>query len=197
MKLLLFTDLHGSFRALNELKEKSRETKAIVCAGDISIFQERMDELLKELNSLKQPVFIIPGNHENHEDLKHEANKFRNIKYIHNDIFLMDTNYLFMGFGGGGFSARDAEFEKAAKNFKNLIKINHKTILVTHAPPHNTKVDMVNGRHVGNKSIREFLNSANIHLHVCGHLHENAETVDTVGETTVINPGHKGIIFNL
>jgi len=53
MKLLLFVDLHGSTRALKELKEKAKNVDAVVCAGDITIFQERMDSLLLALNSLK------------------------------------------------------------------------------------------------------------------------------------------------
>jgi uncharacterized protein len=197
MKILTFADLHGSFRTLNELKEKAKETEAVVCAGDVSIFQERLDELLEELNSMKQPVIMVPGNHETHEDLKFASENFENIKYIHNDFYLMDKNYLFLGSGGGGFSTRDPEFEKISRDFKSLIKNEHKTILVTHAPPHNTKVDFINGNHAGSKSIREFLDSMKINLHVCGHLHENARVQDKVKDTIVVNPGYKGIIFDI
>jgi Icc-related predicted phosphoesterase len=72
-----------------------------------------------------------------------------------------------------------------------------KVILVTHAPPYNTKVDRINGNLCGNKSIRNFISEVKPVLAVCGHLHETAGKRDKIGKTLVINPGYKGMVIDL
>ncbi len=62
-------------------------------------------------------------------------------------------------------------------------------IVISHNPPKDTKVDMIsNGMHVGSALYREFLETYQPLLSVSGHVHE-AVGIDTVGKTTVINPG--------
>ena len=69
---------------------------------------------------------------------------------------------MFLGYGGGGFSTHDPEFEHLAKKWERRMKMlrlfhrNLKTVFVVHAPPYGTKVDLVYGDHVGSKSIRDF-----------------------------------------
>jgi Icc-related predicted phosphoesterase len=78
------------------------------------------------------------------------------------------------------------------------MKLFEKTILVTHAPPHKTKLDeMREGYHVGNKSIREFIEKAKPSVAVSGHIHETFEKVDKIGETVIVNPGPGGAIIDI
>jgi len=102
MKILAFVDLHGSARALEKIKTQSKQADIIVCAGDISIFENNLDKLLLELNKLKKPVLIIPGNHEEDSGLSELTNMFDNITDIHKKTFIKE-DYLFLGYGGSGF----------------------------------------------------------------------------------------------
>ena len=45
MKILAFVDLHGSLNALKRLSKqiKSKKPDIIVCAGDISIFENNLE----------------------------------------------------------------------------------------------------------------------------------------------------------
>ena len=72
-----------------------------------------------------------------------------------------------------------------------------KWILVTHAPPFNTHLDLVFDRHVGSKSIRESIEKFNPELNICGHLHENFNIRDKIKSTRIINPGPSGEILKL
>jgi len=69
-----------------------------------------------------------------------------------------------------------------------------KTIYVIHAPPFNTKLDIVTtGAHVGSKSIRNFIEKEKPLLTLHGHIHESPKMSgswrDKIGNTVCINIG--------
>ena len=195
MKLLAFTDIHGSLSALRRIEQKTIAQKPdlLVCAGDISIFEHGIVGLIRRLNKLNKKVIIIHGNHEDASTYIKLSRLFKNIIFIHKNYFIED-NILFLGYGGGGFSIVDKEFEKISHKFKELIKNNKdkKIILVTHAPPYKTRLDKLVGGHCGNKSIKHFVEKSKVDLLICGHLHENFGKEDKIGKTKVINPGMFG-----
>lgn len=68
------------------------------------------------------------------------------------------------------------------------------TIYVIHAPPFNTKLDVITTRqHVGSKSIREFIEKEQPPLTLHGHIHESPKMSgswkDKIGNTVCINVG--------
>jgi len=198
MKILAFTDIHGSAIALKRLKKKviSQKPDILLCAGDISVFEHGIFGLMKRLNKLNKIIIIVHGNHEEPSTFRKCSKLFKNIIFIHKKHFIKD-NVLFLGYGGGGFTQIDKEFDKVAIKFKKIIKKNKekKIILVTHAPPYKTKLDKIGREHCGNKSIRRFVGKNHIDLLVSGHLHENFGTEDMINKTKVINPGPFGKIL--
>jgi Icc-related predicted phosphoesterase len=196
MKILTFVDIHGSLKAMEKIEEKSKKVDILVCAGDISIFEQDLEYLLKRLDKIGKPVLVIPGNHETEHVMEKFCSKFKNLHYIHKKVY-KTGNYRFLGYGGGGFSTVDPEFEKVAKMFEREIEKHHKVILVTHAPPHKTNVDKIGKEYHGNKTIRQFIEKIDIDLAVCGHLHETSGKEDIVKKTRVINPGPYGKIIEL
>lgn len=196
MKILAFVDTHGSRKALNMLVKKSKKADILVCAGDITIFSQDLEEILAELNKIGKPVLIIPGNHELEEDLMEAASKYKNIYFLHKTKFEID-DYLFLGYEGSGFALNDLGFRKIAKKFKKFMKKGKKVILVTHAPPYGTKLDALMGPYCGNKTIRSFIEKHDIKLTISGHIHENAGKQDKIKNTIVINPGPHGKLINI
>ncbi|MBW2966404.1 metallophosphoesterase [Candidatus Woesearchaeota archaeon] len=197
MKILTFVDLHGNMSALKKLVERAKkdDIELIICAGDISAFSDKLNKLIGEFSKVKKPFLIIPGNHEEDDELEKACNPFNNCVNIHKKGF-SGEDFTVLGYGGGGFSEIDKRFDRLAKSFKKMIK-KDKVILVTHAPPYNTNVDRINKRPCGNKSIRNFILEVKPDLVVCGHLHENAGKMDKIGKTLVINPGYKGKVISL
>lgn len=202
MKILAFVDMHGSLKALEKIKKQAKKADVLVCAGDISIFENDLDMLLFELNKLNKTVLIIPGNHENDEDLNQLSKIFNNIMNINEKAFVKE-NLLFLGYGGSGFSMVDKYFEKISRKFEKRIKKflnkgkDKKIILVTHAPPYKTKIDMIMDEPCGNKSIKKFILKIKPDLVICGHLHENSGKKDKIGKTRIINPGPFGRIISV
>jgi len=198
MKILAFADMHGSKKALKQVLKKAKGAELVICCGDLTIFEQFLKKWLKDLNHLKIPVLIIPGNHENSRVLKKACSYFENIIYMDARAFESD-DFIILGAEGNGFSMVDKAFDKVAKGFYKILKNNKKKyILMTHAPPYDTKLDrLFDGGHCGNKSIRKFILKSKPSFAFSGHIHENNGKKDKLGRTTIINPGPHGMLVSV
>jgi Icc-related predicted phosphoesterase len=61
-------------------------------------------------------------------------------------------------------------------------------VLVSHQPPLDTAADLVRGRHVGSRSVREFIEKYQPLVCFTGHIHEG-RGIDSIGRTQIANPG--------
>jgi Icc-related predicted phosphoesterase len=62
-------------------------------------------------------------------------------------------------------------------------------VVISHPPPRRTKLDVIaNGEHVGSTALRDFIETAQPHLVICGHIHES-RGIDHIGDTTLVNCG--------
>lgn len=194
MKILAFVDMHENITALRQIEIRADKADILICAGDITIFENHIHEIMKRLGRIKKPIYIIPGNHETPAVLKKYCSFYTNLVYM-NKQHKKIGDYHIIGCGGGGFSAADEEFEKFTE------KINTEgqpTILITHAPPYGTKLDMMGREHCGNKSITRYIKqNKNIILHVCGHLHEHWQKQERINNTLIVNPGPGGAMIDL
>ena len=202
MKLLCFTDMHGSAKALKILQKlvKSKNPDYIICAGDFTVFEQNIESILKTFNQFKIPLLIIPGNHESGERLRELCKRYDNIIYINKGV-LKTKDVIFIGNEGNGFSIDDPPFtrwgKKALKDIKKKDRKDKRVVLITHAPPYGTTTDLILEDHCGNKSVRQFIERLQPHLAVCGHLHECSGNHDKIGNTVVLNPGPYGKIVIL
>ena len=72
-----------------------------------------------------------------------------------------------------------------------------KIVLVTHGPPNGTKLDLLDGKHVGNIDYSKFIERIKPKLVICGHLHENVGAMDKKGKTQMVHPGWDGMVIEL
>jgi len=197
MKLFAFTDTHGNKKVISALIKKIQISNPdiVVCAGDLTNFSRGLKKFLSMFGKTKLPLLIIPGNHETNSDLEKVCRKTKFAINIHKKIYQVN-NYLFFGFGLGGFAEKNSELEKLIPKIK---KAAEKKILITfsHQPPYKTRLDFLNLRHSGSKSIRKLIKETKPKLHVCGHLHENENKIDKINSTLIINPGYKGKIIKI
>lgn len=194
MKILAFADMHNSITAYKtaEARVKKHNPDVICCAGDFTIFEQYMEEMIRKLDKLGKPVMLIHGNHEEESVTRKLCENSENLKFVHGKI-IEYKGVQFLGWGGGGFQSRDKEFEKWAKKAKLS---DAPAVFITHAPPYGTALDLLGDEHCGNKSFSEFIkNHPQIKLAVSGHFHENFETLDKQGSTVFSNPGPAGQIY--
>ncbi|MGV8150554.1 MAG: metallophosphoesterase family protein [Candidatus Woesearchaeota archaeon] len=207
MKILFFTDTHGNTRQLNEVIEKSHDAELIVCPGDLTIFENGLDEILRMLNAIGKPIIVLHGNHESYSSMASISLRYKNIHFIHKSYYIY-KDLIFLGYGGGGFAITDSGFDKVMdilmKEYERLCKkdnVRYRIILVTHAPPHGTMLDdMGDGRmewHVGCKNFTEFIKREQPIIAVSGHIHETFELQEKIGKTLIFNPGPRGRIIDM
>ncbi len=197
MKFLAFVDLHENKKHLQQLIERAKQEDIdfLLCAGDLSQFSHNLGYVLRQLDNVGKKIYLIPGNHESHESLRKVLPNYPNCINLHcQDLDV--GNYVFFGYGEGGFAKEDQDFRKIAREWYGKHK-EKKTVLITHGPPHGTKVDYLEGNYVGNKDFRAFIERIKPRLVVCGHIHENAGIVDQIGETKIVNPGWEGMVIEL
>ncbi|MEK6969660.1 MAG: metallophosphoesterase [Nanoarchaeota archaeon] len=197
MKFLTFTDLHEDKVVLKELVKRAAQPDIdfIVCCGDISTFGRGLTLVFKSFEAVKKPFYVIPGNHEEGEILTKALTGFSNCHNFDRQAIKIE-GYVFLGYGGGGFSVQDETFRKLARQWYGKYK-EEKVILVTHGPPFGTALDLMGQKHVGNKDFRQFIDRIKPKIAISGHLHEAVGKMDTLGKTKLINPGWEGMVVEL
>jgi uncharacterized protein len=197
MKFLTFTDLHEDKPALRALIKRAaqKDIDFVVCCGDFSNFGSGIKNVLSSFNKLNKKFYFIPGNHEESLDLLELVKSYPNCISFHEQTFI-EGNYLFLGYGGGGFAQEDEQFRKVSRQWYGEHK-DKKIVLVTHMPPYATKLDLLEMGHVGNKDYLNFIRRIKPKLAISGHLHETVGAMDKIDRTQIVNPGWDGMVIEL
>ncbi len=199
MKLLAFTDLHGSKKSTDLIIKKAKKENPdfLVCTGDISNWGKNVKDIISKFKDLEIPLLIISGNHEDGIALEEISKKFNFVICLDGGSYELE-DYVFFGYGGGAFSKKDKDFERISKKFEKVLNKKKKFILLVHAPPYGTKLDdLPLLGHSGNNSIRKFIEKNNPSLVICGHLHENFNVIDKIKTSVVVNPGPDGKMIKI
>lgn len=202
MRILACTDVHvpqGLYENLMKLKKKHKP-QVLICCGDISIFGQGQEEILDILASIELPTFLVHGNHDDYELFEEYCDKVPHFHNVHKRFYEFG-GYVFFGYGGGGFTYKQPDFEKWSKQMvKTLKNIGKPGIFLTHQPVHGTSMDIVwDGSHVGSKSFRSFVkkNSEQLMLVLSGHIHEGFKEHDNIDGVAIMNPGDDGVVIDL
>ncbi len=198
MRFLAFVDIHQDSDRLRALRDRAAQPDIdfVLCAGDFSTFGRGVRTVLETFSKLKKPFYVIPGNHE--EGISGWENLMQEYPFCI-DLHLQAKevgNYVFLGYGGGGFAQSDERFRKIARQWYGEYN-GRKIVMVTHGPPFSTALDLLQERNVGNKDYRAFILRIKPKLVISGHLHETAGAEDTIEKTKLINPGWKGKVIEL
>ncbi|HXX71055.1 MAG TPA: metallophosphoesterase family protein, partial [Candidatus Acidoferrum sp.] len=68
MRVFIFSDIHGDLRALNRIVEQPADL--YIAAGDLATFGKGLDRCGEVLRPLGSRLWVLPGNHETHEDTR-------------------------------------------------------------------------------------------------------------------------------
>ncbi len=200
MRLLCFADVHAGKTALAKLAKAGKSVDYLINAGDLSLYGSQYESSLKTLLHAGKKILMIPGNrpHETPEDVIRMTKKHHSLINIHKKVY-RDGNYVFFGFGEGGFSFTAPGMEEKARQLKKHLQKDDKVIFVTHAPPYNTPLDYLPWMrsHRGCKTTIKVIKLLKPVLTICGHFHETAGKSCKVQQYLIINPGSHGRIVEI
>ncbi|MBA7613993.1 3',5'-cyclic adenosine monophosphate phosphodiesterase CpdA [subsurface metagenome] len=193
MNILAVADFHGSPNGeQNLLKLLKRGYDCVLLLGDLTNFgpANLAESLLERVKATGVSIFAVPGNCDPKQILqvfdKYGVNLHGKCERL-GDI-------TFVGLGGSNLTPFNTPFELTEVEIQEELAALACTpdvnrILVTHAPPYDTKLDQIaDGTHVGSKSIRKFIEQKQPLVALCGHVHE-ARNTEKLGRTLMINPG--------
>jgi uncharacterized protein len=192
MKILIFSDIHGDLRALEKIVAQPADI--YIAAGDLSTFQRGLDRCGEVLKPLGDKVWVLPGNHETHEDTQALCRKFGFVDF-HRQVRPIDgTQWAGLGYSNitpfhtpGEYS--EEEIGKALRPFENAKPL----YLVVHFPPKDTQLDeFAPGKHAGSPTLRQWVDKAQPVYLFCGHIHECAGRSAQLGATKCFNVGKQG-----
>lgn len=193
MRLLCITDIHSNGYMLEQILMREAEPDLLIIGGDFTNFGPVQEaEALLELAQMYCPkVFAVAGNCDS-ADI--DAMLRRRGVSVH------AYGQEFSGIGFFGLSAmppwRGDMYEFSEKQLDRFlaqgyeyVQAHARLIMITHPPPHNTRVDFNNSKkHVGSTSVRAWMEKTKPALLVCGHIHE-ARGLDEWQNTKIVNCG--------
>lgn len=183
MQLCVIADLHGKTGYIHQLRDIDHDL--LVICGDITNFGH-YHEALQILNMIAEPYVAVHGNCDYPDVIKALDEKKCNLHQ--NTVTVQAVS--FAGFGGSNpfIGKTPCEYSEDAI-YKGLSSIPENCIVVTHAPPKNTKTDKAfKIKHVGSTAVKQIIEEKAPQIALCGHIHESRNT-DYVGETLVVNTG--------
>ena len=196
MKILVFSDIHGDYRALERLMET--EADYYFAAGDLTSWSRGLDGCGKIMQRRAERVYVLPGNHEPASATSALCRKY-GLNHFHERNFEAG-GYHIAGMGYSNptpFNTRgeytEDEMARRLERFAALKPL----ILVCHCPPLGTPLDRVReGVHAGSRAVKEFIAKYQPAVFFSGHIHEAAGTEVTIGGTRCFSPGPRGCLFD-
>lgn len=193
MVIVSITDIHGRQNIDRATARVLAAADLLVITGDITQFGNEADArlIIENLQSINSNLICIPGNCDQLSVNQYLTSVGLN---LHGDTKVID-GLAFYGLGGSSTTPFGTPQEYGDDVLRKILTNCKKDpsakrhILVSHAPPHGTKVDQTFlGMHAGSKAVREFIDDFQPDLCLCGHIHE-AIGSDRIGNTLVLNPG--------
>jgi uncharacterized protein len=201
MKVLIFSDIHGDLRALERIL--SLPADIYIAAGDLATFGKGLDRCGEVLRPLGSRLWLLPGNHETHNDTRALCARFGFIDF-HRQVRTLEgakgrTTWAGLGYSNitpfntpGEYS--EEEIAEALKAFDGVQGLH----LVAHCPPRDTALDeFAPGRHAGSSSVRAWMDRAQPSYLFCGHIHEAAGVRERIGSTQCFNVGKQGYSLDI
>lgn len=202
MKILAFTDPHGSLRSAISILElaKREDPDLIVCAGDFTHLGTRFDGFLTKLRGLEREVFFVPGNHETEESLANVALWYpfmKNVEYHKVDV----GGCLLAGLPATqDFYPGQKTAEGVVEAAISLLRSEKPMILLSHYPPKGTSICGMTHPvpdSGGSSPVREVVDALGPELVISGHYHQDFGKEDRMDKTRLINPGPDGMVIDV
>jgi len=194
VRIVAITDLHGDTTQMPQLGDELAKADLVLVTGDLTNFGGRREAVgaLGAVREHNDRVLAVYGNCDRPgvADYLVEEGVSLHARNVERDGVVL------LGLGGSlpaplGTPREHSEDELATflAEASRGADPSLPWVLVCHQPPVDTALDRVrDGRHVGSRSVRAFIEEHEPLICFCGHIHE-ADGIDCLGATKLVNPG--------
>jgi len=194
MLLLCLSDIHGEGAGIAGMLADRPAPDAVVLVGDLTHLggAEEAARVVEPLAAAGVRVLAVPGNMDRSGVLAWLEK--RGLSLHGRGVTIGDVGLF--GLGGSNPTPFRTPFEVPPHEAERLLEAGWASVagarckvLVSHAPPHGTRLDRTRAHlHAGSPVVRAFLESHDVALCLCGHIHEAAGE-DAVGGARCVNLG--------
>jgi Icc-related predicted phosphoesterase len=198
VKLLIFSDIHEDWRALEKLM--AQEADYYVAAGDLANWGRGLEKAATILAQRGERVWVLPGNHEADFEIAQFCQR-HGFRDLHGESLEL-AGYRVAGLGCSNPTPFNTPGEysesELARRLAPFGDLKPPLILICHCPPKDTAVDDAGeNKHFGSTAIREFIERHQPEYFFCGHIHEAAGVHVSMGKTRCWNVGKKGYLLEI
>lgn len=193
MKVLALTDIHGSYDTAEQIVTLV-SPDILVIGGDLTTVGSvgEAERAVRRFQSCVPLVLSVAGN----MDLPQHDELFSRMGISLNGRGVVVGEVGFCGASGAPISRMrtpyeltEAEIARALRAGYGAVRGCRHVILVPHAPPFGTRVDIIHsGIHAGSSAVRDVIEECDPAAVICGHIHE-ARGIDSIGRTKIVNCG--------
>lgn len=189
-RFVAFPDIHDRPKQLKQIRHILADSDAVLLPGDMTNGNvENLLKLLDMIEQLNEQIYAVCGNM---DTVQMNMMMAREGISIHRKHVLLDEIAI-LGCGGalpfyGKYVFSEEELAGFLEDSLVGVPDDMPKILVCHQPPIDTQIDIANGKHVGSKAVREFIERVQPLICFTGHIH-GATGIDSIGKTKLINPG--------
>jgi Icc-related predicted phosphoesterase len=199
MRVLAFSDLHGSVTAAAALVRQAGDADVVVGAGDFGNQRQGWEGCIRELRAIRKPTVLVPGNNESFDELRAACAGWANAHVLHGTTIRIG-DVTFFGLGGGipvtpfGAWSWDFSEEQATQLLANCPP---GCVLVSHSPPKGLLDVSSSGASLGSVAVRDAVDRLRPKLVVCGHIHASGGKTMKHHSTVVVNAGPGGLVCDV
>ncbi len=193
MKIIAITDIHGKFEIVEKIIGKE-SPDLLIFGGDLTTVGsvKETEQAIQHFKLMCKNIFCIAGN----MDLPQHDEIFEKLGLALNGKGVLIEDIGFFGVSGAPISPLRTPYEISEEEIskrieRGYLEVKHAPIkiLVSHAPPFGTKIDIVHlGIHVGSKAVRNFIEDEKPEVVICGHIHEGRGQ-DVIETSRIVNCG--------
>lgn len=189
MRVLAFSDVHASAKAMRSVAEAAQGADLVIGAGDFCHMRKGLRDILALLDGIAAPMVLVPGNVESAEELRRDAPEGAVILHGQGHeiggLRLFGLGYAVPPPPFGDWSCNLSEAEAEAM----LGPCEAADILISHSPPKGVVDRTSTGILVGSEAVRAAVERVQPRLVLCGHVHECWGERGRIGQSEVVNLG--------
>jgi len=198
MRILAFSDLHCDRDTAARLVAASDDADLVIGAGDFASQHRGLEDTIAVLAAIETPTLVVPGNNETEDALRSACGEWPAAQVLHGSGTEVG-GVSFFGLGAGipttpwdwSYDLTEEEAEEA------LAGCPPDGVVIVHSPPFGHCDQSLTGDHLGSRAIAAAIESRDLELAACGHIHESWGARSEIAGTPVVNLGPDGTVLEL